>query len=68
MSHIPPDLMMQLVPWMFKAQNVDDREGFLREGMEMFPPEQFKGMAQMLSQSVPAAEWQEMVRRIPELP
>ena len=66
-SHLSQDLMMRIVPWMFKALNANDREGFPREGMQMFSALHFAGMAQMLSSSVSPTEWQEMVRRIPEL-
>ena len=51
MGNVPPEFMMKVLPWMFRAQTGGDREGFLREGMEMFPPEQLGGI----------------VRRIPEL-
>ena len=67
MSQIPQEIMMKVLPWMFKAQTVNDREGFLREGKEMFPPEQYSGMTQLISSSVSPQEWKEMVRRIPEL-
>ena len=67
MARIPPEQTMKVLPWMFTAQTVDDREGFLREGMQMFPREQFRGMTHPLSTAVPVREWQEMVRWIPEL-
>ena len=67
MSHMPQEFMMKVLPWMFKALTMNDREGFLREGKEMFPPEQFTGMTQLISSSASAQEWQEMVRRMPEL-
>ena len=37
---IAPELMMQIFPWEFRAQTVDDREGMLRSWSEMMPPDQ----------------------------
>ena len=62
-----PELLMQAVPWMFKAQTVDDREGMLRSWMVMMPPDQLPGILQIMSTGVSPQEWQEMERRIPEL-
>ena len=67
MSHITPDLSQKMLPWMFMAQSPDDKVGMMQEFKGMFPPEMFKGMTMMLSQAVPAQEWQETVRRMPEL-
>ena len=64
---IPQELMMEILPWMFVAQTVDDREGTLHMGQEAFPPAQFEGMASLLSSTVSADDWAEMVRRVPEL-
>ena len=35
-----PELLMQAVPWMLKAQTVDDLEWMLRSWMVMMPPDQ----------------------------
>ena len=67
MEHVTPDLMMKVLPWMYMAQSPDDKVGMMQEFQQMFPPEMFKGMTMMLSQAVPAADWQETVRRMPEL-
>ena len=60
-------VMMQALPWMFRAQTVDDREGMLRGFQQMMPPDMFSGVAQLLSGAVSPQDWQEMVRRMPEL-
>ena len=67
LGSMPPELMMQIIPWMFRAQTVDDREGLLRSWREMMPPDQLPGIVQLMSSGVSPQEWQEMVRRIPEL-
>jgi hypothetical protein len=59
--------MMRILPWMFKAQSVDDREGMLRGFKEMVPPPMFVGMTQLLAGSVPPEDWKKVVRRMPEL-
>ena len=51
------ELTMRIVPCMFKALNANDREGSLRNGMQMFPAPHFACMAQMLSSSVSPTEW-----------
>ena len=66
-ASIPQDLMQQMAPWVFRAQMVDDREGLIRMVMEMFPPELMQGMVSSFASAVTPQEWQEMVRRIPEL-
>ena len=68
MAKVPPEVMTNIIPWMFRSQTVDDREGMLRLAMEQFPPEMLNGMVQLFSSAVSSPEWQEMVRRIPELP
>ena len=67
MQSMPPELMRQMGPWVFVRQTDDDREGLLRMAMQEFPPELMKGMAQGLSQVVSSQEWQDMLRRVPEL-
>lgn len=67
MSRFPPEAMVKILPWIFTAQTTNDKEGFLRESMALFPPDRFKGMCQLLSGSVPSQDWQEMARRIPEI-
>ena len=67
MSKFPTEAMAKILPWLFNHQELRDKEGFLRECMGMFPPEQFKGMCQLLSGTVSSQDWSEMVRRIPEV-
>lgn len=64
---VEPQLMGQMVAWMFTGQNVTDREMMLRVLMRTLPAEAFGGLTQMLSGTVSSAEWQEMEGRIPEL-
>jgi iron-sulfur cluster repair protein YtfE (RIC family) len=45
----PQELLMRMLPWMFNANSVDDREGMLRGFKEMVPPQMFVGMTQFLA-------------------
>ena len=63
----PADLTPQILSWIFRGQSVTDREGFLRMAMDMFPQERFDGLVESLSSEVSPDEWQDVIRRIPEL-
>jgi hemerythrin-like domain-containing protein len=66
-GRIPQETMALAGGWVFQRSVPDDREAFLRELMAMLPPEAFRGMTSGLSMAIAPADWQEMVRRIPEL-
>ena len=34
---MPPEAKSEMVPWLFRSQKVDDREGFLPMAMQGFP-------------------------------
>ncbi len=42
-------------------------EGFLRMGMQIFPEERFDSLVESLSSAISPQEWQDVLRRIPEL-
>lgn len=64
----PPDMdMAAAAQWVFAAQDVNGREAFLRDYLAIMPPEQQTPFVSMLSTGVPAPEWSEMTRRIPDL-
>ena len=67
MSHMLPDFMPRVAPWMFRHQGLNDREGMLRYGMKIFPPEHLGPMLKLLSGAVTTPEWEEMRKKIPEL-
>lgn len=67
-EHAPePELMAQVLPWMFRLQTPDEREGLARFFLGMFPPAGRPGLVQMLSSGISAAEWSDLTRRVPEL-
>lgn len=66
-AHLPPDFTPRLMAWIFKAQTVDDREAFIKEFVGRLPPEHLAGMMKFISSAVSPQEWQEMLRRIPQL-
>jgi hemerythrin-like domain-containing protein len=63
----PPDLMAQVLPWMFRLQTPEDREGLARFFLAMFPPQGKPGLVQMLSSGVSPDEWADVTRRVPDL-
>jgi hemerythrin-like domain-containing protein len=63
----PPDLMSQVMPWMFRLQTPDDRVGMARFFLGMFPPEGRPMLAKMLSGGVTGDEWAAVTRQVPEL-
>jgi hemerythrin-like domain-containing protein len=63
---VEPELMGQLVAWLYQGQTADDREGMIRFLQMILPDEGLAGVTGMLS-TLGDAEWAEMERRIPEL-
>jgi hemerythrin-like domain-containing protein len=67
-EHAPaPELMGQMVPWMFRLQTPDDRVAVAQFFLAMFPPEGRPGLVKMLSGGVTPDEWAEVTRRVPDL-
>ena len=53
---------------MFSSQpGADDREGMVRELMDMAPPEMLPAMVGLLESTADQRDWAEMVKRIPKL-
>ncbi len=66
-QHIAPEVMMQMLAWVFKAQDLGGREGMLRMFMQEMPPPVFAAGSQAMKGAVSADEWAQMTQRIPEL-
>jgi hemerythrin-like domain-containing protein len=66
-GQIPPDMMAAARIWTFQRIDAEYREGFLRLMIGEMPPSEFRGLAGGLARSVPDSDWQEMLRRIPDL-
>ena len=68
MGHLPPEMMQEALPWMFSSQpGTDDREGFVRELLEMAPPPMLPATVGLLASSADQKHWADMLARIPEL-
>ncbi|MGA2285031.1 MAG: hemerythrin domain-containing protein [Dehalococcoidia bacterium] len=65
-AHIPPELMQEMFPWLVRSLPADDQEIFLREMMQMIPPNVFHMMSGLLATNLPPDQWAEIVRRLPE--
>ncbi len=63
---VEPELMGQLVAFMYRGQSPDDREGMIRFLGNILPDDVYAGLTGMLA-GLGDAEWAEMQRRIPEL-
>jgi zinc finger-like protein len=63
---VDPKMMGELVGWMYRSQNAEDREGMIRFMMRVLPPEAFTGITGMLA-GISADAWADMEKRIPEL-
>ena len=67
-EHPPePELMAQVMPWMFRLQTPDDRVAVARFFVGVFPPEGRAGLVKMLSGGVTPDEWAAVAREVPEL-
>lgn len=63
---VEPELMAEMVSWMYRGQTAADREGMIRFLIMILPDEAFTGMSAMLA-GMGTGDWAEMQRRIPEL-
>ena len=63
---LAPELMAEMVGWMYRGQTATDREGMIRFLMMILPDDVFGGMSAMLA-GMGTDDWAEMQRRIPEL-
>jgi hypothetical protein len=66
-GEIPPERQPAFIAWLFPLIGDDDRENMLRIFRMVLPPEAFAGVSQLARQAV-GDDWQELTRRIPELP
>jgi hemerythrin-like domain-containing protein len=67
-EHPPePELMAQIVPWMFRLQTPDDRVALAQFFLATFPPPGRPALVKMLSGGVPPDEWAAVTRRVPDL-
>ena len=65
-SHFTPEQMQVGLPWIIKALEPQEQEGYLRMMMEEMPPPVFRAATQWIAAGVSAAQWAEIVRRLPE--
>jgi len=65
-AHVPPELMQEMFPWLVRSLPPEDQEAFLRDMMQTVPPNVFHMMSGLLATRLPADQWAEIVRRLPE--
>ncbi|MGD0115850.1 MAG: hemerythrin domain-containing protein [Dehalococcoidia bacterium] len=65
-AHVPPEVMQQMFPWLVGSLATDDQEAFLRDMMQLVPPNVFHMMSGLLATNLPPDQWAEIVRRLPE--
>jgi hypothetical protein len=63
---IPQHRFPEIVAWLFPLIEPDDRENMTRIWMQAFPAPVFAGVTKLIRSAV-GEDWQELVRRIPEL-
>jgi hemerythrin-like domain-containing protein len=62
-----PELMGQILPWMFRLQTPDDRVEMAQFFSGMFPPQGRPALVHMLSGGVTPTEWAAVTRAVPDL-
>lgn len=65
--HVPPELNLDMAPWMLRALTPDEQEQNLRMIMAAAPPQAFQEIVGRVRRDLPMESWAEIVQRIPEL-
>ena len=55
------------MPWLLRMQTADERAEMFRDGLRGMPPQFLAALAGWGKAGLPADEWAELVRRVPEL-
>lgn len=63
-----PADMAKVLPWIIRSISPDDREQYLRMMKGAMPPERFAGVTGWIKAGVDGAVWDDLRRRLPELP
>ena len=63
-----PADMANVLPWIIRSISADDREQYLRMMKGAMPPERFVGVTSWIKAGVDGAIWDDLRRRVPELP
>lgn len=69
---IPPELMQEVLPWIFNSLDVNEQESMLRNLLRTTPRDEIKKVIGSIAKSVnkgltEQAEWREICLRIPEI-
>ena len=65
-AHFTPEQQQVVLPWIVKAQTLDDREAFLRGMMAVMPPSVFRMVLSWAQAALAKSEWTELERRLPK--
>jgi hypothetical protein len=63
---IPNDRFAEFVGWLFPLLGADDRENMARIMRQALPPPVFAGATRLIRAAI-GTDWEDLVRRIPEL-
>lgn len=66
-SHIPPPMMLALVPWMLKALTVDERVDFLHTVFGAAPDGTAPAIKAAIKTHLAPAEWSDLAGRLPQI-
>jgi len=66
-QHFPPELVLDIVPWMLGALTPDEQEADLRMMMASAPPQAFQAIIQRARAELAPESWAEIARRVPEV-
>ena len=64
MSSVPPEQMVEMLPFIFSSLNADELIGMLGGMKASAPPPVVEGVMKMAEQAMPAATWQKVRSRI----
>ncbi len=66
-AHMPRELVPPAVPWILRALSGDEREEYLRGTLTEVPPEVGRAFREWARAGLPAEDWSDLVKRMPEL-
>lgn len=66
-SKVPPQLMPQMVNWLYHLVNQDDRVTMTAVWKALMPEEVFAGVKQLIQGAVTTDDWSELTKRVPGL-
>ena len=66
-SKVPPQLMPQFVPWLFRLVEQEDRATMTAVWQALMPEEVFLGVKPLIQGTLTSADWSDPTKRVPLL-